>query len=150
MNSHLSSGHLTQEEIYQWLSGERAIEVEEHFRDCTACQDEMHQLRNALVGFRGSLEQVPVPAISRRSLRRSSLRPGRQALPRWILATAALSLVVAGPVYWNVHQQRAVRANEEQMKTDQLLLERVDAGLSREVPASMEPLMQLISKEEKE
>src|SRR5204863_819542 len=29
MNSHLSS-----EEMYQWLSGEHAADVEEHFREC--------------------------------------------------------------------------------------------------------------------
>jgi hypothetical protein len=132
MNLHLSS-----EEMYQWLSGVRLDEVEEHFRECPACQAEMHQLKNALVGFRRSLEQCPVPAMSYSRV--------RHALPRWLLATTALSIVVAAPFCWNVYQQRAA----EQSKTDELLLERVNAGLSRTVPASMEPLMQLISKEEK-
>ena len=67
----------------------------------------------------------------------------RQTLPRWILASAALSLMVAAPVYWSARQQR----DAEQAKADQLLLERVHAGLSRTVPASMEPLMQLIAPE---
>ena len=130
MNSHLSS-----EEMVQWLSGERVEEVEEHFRDCPACKVEMQEFQNALAGFRISLEQLPVPPVSRRNM--------RQMLPRWILATAALSLVVATPVYWNARQQRAA----EQARADELLLQRIDASLSRSVPASMEPLMQLISKE---
>jgi predicted anti-sigma-YlaC factor YlaD len=133
MNSHLSL-----EETYQWLSGERLEEVEEHLRDCPACKAEMHQLQNALTGFRNSLEQSPVPPVSYSRV--------RQIVPRWILATAALALLVATPVYWNVRQQRAA----EQAKADQLLLERVETGLSRAVPASMEPLLQLVSKEEKE
>jgi hypothetical protein len=130
MNSHLSL-----EEIYQWLSGERQDEVEDHFRECPACKVELQQFQNALAGFRSSLEQSPVPAVSYSRV--------RQILPRWILATAALALLVATPVYWNARQQRAA----EQAKADELLLERIDAGLSRSVPASMEPLMQLISKE---
>jgi len=130
MNSHLSS-----EEMYQWLSGEGA-EVEEHFRECTACQAELHQLKNALTGFRNSLEECPVPP--------ASWRPVRHNLPRWILATAALSLLVATPVYWSARQQRLA----DQAKADELLLERIDASLSRSVPASMEPLMQLISKDD--
>jgi hypothetical protein len=132
MNSHLSL-----EEICRWLSGECGEELEERIRECPACQTELRQFRNALAGFRSSLEQSPVPPVS-------YLRE-RQILPRWILATAALSLVVAAPLYWNARQQRAA----EQSKTDELLLERVNAGLARTVPASMEPLMQLISREEK-
>jgi len=130
MNSHLSL-----EEIHQWLSGERSDEVVEHFRECPACNAELHQLQSALAGFRSSLEQAPVPPVS--------YLPVRKTLPRWILAAAALSLLVATPVYWNARQQRAA----EQAKSDELLLQRIDASLSRSVPASMEPLMQLITKE---
>jgi predicted anti-sigma-YlaC factor YlaD len=133
MNSHLSL-----EEIYQWLSEERGEEVEEHVRDCPACRAELDQLQNALTGFRTSLEQSPVPGISYSRV--------RHTLPRWILAAATLALLVATPVFWNARQQRAA----EQAKADQLLLERVETGLSRAVPASMEPLLQLVSNEEKE
>jgi predicted anti-sigma-YlaC factor YlaD len=132
MNSHLSS-----EEMYQWLSGEHAADVEEHFRECPACRSELLQFRSALTGFRTSLENSPVPAVSRKQ--------SSQRLSRWVLASAALSLMVAAPMYWNARQQRAA----EQAKADELLLERVNAGLSRSVPASMEPLMQLISREDK-
>ena len=132
MNSHLSS-----EEIYQWLSGEHGADIEEHFRECPACQTELLQFRSALTGFQSSLEQSPVPAVSRKQ--------NSQRLSRWVLASAALSLMVAAPMYWNARQQRAA----EQAKADELLLERVNAGLSRSVPASMEPLMQLISREDK-
>ena len=131
MNSHLSM-----EEICRWLAGERAGELEERIRDCPACRAELEQFQNALAGFRGSLEQAPVPAM--RLARR------KHVLPRWVMAAAALSAIIAAPVYWNARQQAAERA-----KADQLLLERIDAGLSRSVPASMELLMQLVTKEEK-
>jgi hypothetical protein len=133
MNSHLSS-----EEMYQWLSGELVDEAGEHVRYCPACRSELQQLKNALGGLRTSLEHAAVPPVS--------YPRARPALPRWILATAALSAFVAAPVYWNARQQRAA----EQARADELLLQRVNAGLSRPVPASMEPLMQLLSKKETE
>lgn len=130
MKSHLSS-----EQICKWLAGERGYEEQPHLHACPDCRAEVEQFQNALIGFRNSLEQSPVPAVS--------YSRTRQTLPRWILATAALALIVAAPAYWNARQQRAA----EQAKADELLLERVNASLSRSVPASMEPLMQLISKE---
>ena len=86
MNSHLSS-----EEMYQWLSGEHGADVDEHFRECPACRTELLQLRSALAGFRTSLEESPVPAVSRKQ--------SSQRLSRWVLASAALSLMVAAPVF---------------------------------------------------
>ena len=132
MKSHLSS-----DQICKWLAGERGLQEQGHLRDCPACRAELDQFEHALNGFRSSLQESPVPAVN--------YSRSRQILPRWILATAALALVLAAPVYWNTRQQRST----EDSKTDELLLERVNAGLSRSVPASMEPLMQLISNEEK-
>ena len=132
MNSHLSS-----DQTCKWLAGERGTEEQQHLRDCPVCRAELNQFEHALTGFRSSLQESPVPAVN-------YLRT-RQILPRWVLATAAVALMLAGPVYWNARQQHSI----EQSKTDELLLERVNAGLSRSVPASMEPLMQLISNEEK-
>jgi hypothetical protein len=130
MISHLSSEHFC-----RWIAGEREREEELHLRECLACRAELDQFQNALSGFRSSLEHSPVPPIK--------LRQVRQTLPRWIVATAALSLIVAAPVYWSARQQR----DAERARADQLLLERVHTGLSRTVPASMEPLMELITTE---
>jgi hypothetical protein len=120
------------------MAGEHGRNEERHLRECLACRAELEQFQNALAGFRSSLERSPVPAVSYSRV--------RQTLPRWILATAALLLVTGAPVYWSTRQQRLA----EQAKADELLLERVDAGLSRSVPASMEPLMQLVSPKETE
>lgn len=137
MNSHLSS-----DQICKWLAGEHGYEEQRHLRACPECRAELDQFQNVLTGFRSSLEQSPVPAVS--------YSETRQSLPRWILATAALAIMLAAPVYWNArHQREAEQSMAEQTETDDLLLERVNAGLSRTVPPSMEPLTQLISKEEK-
>jgi hypothetical protein len=120
------------------MAGEYGRGEERHLRECLVCRAELEQFQSALSGFRSSLERSSVPAVS--------YSRTRQTLPRWILATAALSLVVAAPVYWSARQQRAA----EQAQADELLLERINSGLSRSVPASMEPLMQLVSPKEAE
>ena len=101
------NSHLTSEEIYQWLSGERQDEVEEHCRECPACRADLRQFRQALAGFRDSLEQCPLPPVH--------LRPVRQVIPRWILAAAAVLLLAAAPLYWTARQQRAA----QQTSTDE-------------------------------
>jgi len=131
------NSHLTSEEISNWLAGESGQEADQHLGDCPACRAELDLLRNAFAGFRRSLEALPVPAPHR--IYR------KDPLPRWILAAAALSLLIAAPVYWNARQQPIPQPTEDQAKADELLLERIQSGLSRSVPASMEPLMQLIS-----
>jgi len=136
------TSHLSSDQICRWLAGERGYEEQRHLRACPECRTDVEQFQNALAGFRNSLEQSPVPA--------ASYSRTRQSLPRWILATAALAIMLAAPVYWNAHHQgEAKQSMTEQTETDDLLLERVNAGLSRTVPSSMEPLMQLMSKEEK-
>ena len=130
MNSHLSSEHMC-----HWMAGEHGPDEEQHLVACPACRAELGQFQNALAGFKSSLEQSPIPAVSYSRV--------HHTLARWILATAAVALLVATPVYWNARQQRMA----EQTKADDLLLQRIDASLSRSVPSSMEPLMQLISKE---
>ena len=60
---------------------------------------------------------------------------------RWVLVAAAL-LVLAVPIYRNA-QDRQRQA--EIARADALLLEQVDAEVSRAVPRPMEPLVKLVS-----
>ena len=55
----------------------------------------------------------------------------------WGFAVAALALAIAVPVRKN--------ANQRQREADALLVEQVDAQISRPVPAPLEPLMKLIA-----
>jgi hypothetical protein len=61
---------------------------------------------------------------------------------RWALVAAALLVLAAVPVYRNV-QDRQRQA--EIARADALLLEQVDAEVSRAVPRPMEPLVKLVS-----
>ncbi len=100
----------------------------------------------ALELFRGSVRhwsgrqrRAEPPAIG-------SISPGRWGSSiqpmRWALAAAALLVLAAVPVYRSV-QDRQRQA--EIARADALLLEQVDAEVSRAVPRPMEPLAKLVS-----
>jgi len=60
---------------------------------------------------------------------------------RWAIAGVVLIILLVIPVYKNAREQKRAREAME----DALLLEQVNASLSREVPAPMEPLMKFVS-----
>ena len=70
-------------------------------------------------------------------------RRGSWAQPlRWALVAATLLVLAVVPVYRSV-QDRQRQA--EAARADALLLEQVDAEVSRTVPRPMEPLVKLVS-----
>ena len=133
------SQHLSSQEISQWMIGERTPQQEQHVRQCSQCGAELARLEAALALFRGSVRhwsgrqsRVPWP-----------LAPGPRPLPvRWALGAAALLVLAAVPIYRNA-QDRQRQA--EIARADALLLEQVDAEVSRAVPRPMEPLVKLVS-----
>jgi hypothetical protein len=141
MSQHLSSG-----EISQWMIGERTPQQEQHVGQCSECGAELARMEAALELFRGSVRhwsgrqrRAEPPAIG-------SISPGRWGSSiqpmRWALAAAALLVLAAVPVYRSV-QDRQRQA--EIARADALLLEQVDAEVSRAVPRPMEPLAKLVS-----
>ena len=140
------SQHLSSREVSRWMIGERTSRQEQHVRECPECGAELARMEAALALFRGSVRHwsdgqsraVP-PAIG--SI--LSARRGSWAQPlRWALVAATLLVLAAVPVYRNV-QDRQRQA--EAAMADALLLEQVDAEVSRAVPRPMEPLVKLVS-----
>jgi hypothetical protein len=140
------SQHLSARQISQWTIGERTPQQEQHVRECPECAAELARLEAALGLFRGSVRhwsgrqsRAEPPAIA------SILpaRPSSRIQPmRWALVAAALLVLAAVPIYRNV-QDRQRQA--EIARADALLLEQVDAEVSRVVPRPMEPLAKLVS-----
>jgi hypothetical protein len=134
MSQHLSSG-----EISQWMIGERTPQQEQHVRQCSECGAEVARMEAALGLFRDSVRhwsdgQVRVPR---------PLTPEPRPQPiRWVLVAAALLVLAAVPIYRNA-QDRQRQA--EIARADALLLEQVDAEVSRAIPRPMEPLVKLVS-----
>ena len=140
------SQHLSSPEVSQWMIGERTPQQEQHVRQCPECGAELARMEAALGLFRGSVRhwsdrqvRVPRPLTPTRGSR------GYPAGPRplrWALVAAALLVLAAVPIYRNV-QDRQRQA--ERARADALLLEQVDAEVSRAVPRPMEPLVKLVS-----
>jgi hypothetical protein len=139
------SQHLSSQQISRWMIGERTPQEEQHARECPECGAELARLEAALALFRGSVRHwsdgqsraVP-PGAGRIALaRRSRTQP-----IRWASVAAALLVLAAVPVYRNVQEKQR---QAEIARADALLLEQVDAEVSRAVPRPMEPLVKLVS-----
>ena len=131
------SQHLSGPEISAWVAGERGPQSDGHMAGCAQCQAQAARLEQAAAWFRGSMHawsSLPAPAARRRGFR---------APARWVLVTATLVMLASLPIYRDVERRRAA----EQARADSLLLEQVDASLSRPVPAPLEPLLNLVSGE---
>jgi len=140
------SRHLSSPEVSQWMIGERTPQQEQHVRQCPECAAELARMEAALALFRGSVRdwsdgqvRVPRPLAPTRGSRGY---PARLLPLRWALLAATLLVLAAVPVYRNV-QDRQRQA--EAARADALLLEQVDAEVSRAVPRPMEPLVKLVS-----
>ena len=138
------TGHLSSKQISKVLVEKATPEETRHADECVECGAELIQLRETLSLFRdsvldwteencGSAEPSVAFLYAEKSAR--SRRP-----LRWVLVSCLLILFIAVPLYRN-----AADRDRETDAADSLLLEQVNAHLSRAVPAPMEPLMQLLS-----
>ena len=140
------SQHLSSREVSQWIIGERTPQQEQHVRQCPECGAELARMEAALALFRGSVRhwrgrqsRAEPPAIG--SI--SPVRRGSRIQPvRWALVAAALLVLAAVPIYRNAQE---TQRQAEIARADALLLEQVDAEVSRAVPRPMEPLVKLVS-----
>ncbi len=135
------SGHLSSQEISEWAAGTRTVEHEYHLHECAECRGELTRLQGALTEFRDSLREWSAEQGG------SAPRPvwltasrGAHRL-RWAMVAVAMILLAAIPIYRSRMPQPRVDTSME----DAALLEQIDAGVSRSVPAPMKPLTGLVS-----
>jgi hypothetical protein len=137
------SGHLSKDQISKLLSGQATAEERGHSQVCDRCRQQVTQLAETLSILRESVRHwaseskgAAVPADFLRS------RPGaprfRQA--RRIAAAAVLAMIVLSPLYWKVPVSPRKTSDAE----DAILLEQINAQLSRDVPAPMESFMNMV------
>ena len=132
--------HLSPEDISRWFAGERGGELQRHAGECETCSARLDGMESALAEFRGSAHDwsAAQPASAPRIAWQP---PVRRMARRWILAAASLLILASGPAWWHFRQQ--ARATE--MARADALLEQVDAEISRAVPQTMEPLVNLVT-----
>ena len=133
--------HLTSEQISESILGEPDARMAQHVEDCPACRAELEQFREALYEFRGAVRcwsdnqaHAALAVQARPSESRSWIAGHQFALA---LALAAVCILVS--VVWH--------GGGNAPASDAVLLNQVDAQVSRAVPSSMEPLMKLVVQE---
>jgi hypothetical protein len=135
--------HLSSDQLSMLAIGDAAPQHAQHAAACAECARELARLKEALTAFQGAVREwtnqsggdvVPSDLF----LEAEAPVFTRSALS-WTAAVAALILLVFIPAYRSVTHLRQVHAE------DALLLEQVNAHLSRSVATPIEPLMDLMS-----
>jgi hypothetical protein len=132
--------HLSPEDISRWFAGDRDPGLQRHAGECEACSARLDRMESALTEFRGSVHDwsAAQPASTPQIVSRPPVR--HMARP-WVLAAASLLILASGPAWWHYRQQ----ARAAEMARADALLQQVDAEISRAVPQTMEPLVNLVT-----
>jgi anti-sigma factor RsiW len=139
------SRHLSSEQLSRWAMGERSSQDEQHLRDCPLCGAEVARFDATLAHFRGSLRDWSQTASA--GTKPIAIPPEHRAPWRlWTLRGMALAAALLIAAWIPVHHAwQHPNGGSTGSAFDAQLLEEVDAGVSRTVPQSMEPLLQLVA-----
>jgi anti-sigma factor RsiW len=135
--------HLSSEQLAECVLGQPSPMVSQHIQDCPACRAHLSSFREALGEFRGAVRawsedqanaalEAPVPGWQPRYW-----SPSRQLA--WAVLIAAVCIIASFVI-----PRHSV---DIAPGSDVVLLNRVDAQVSRTVPSSMEPLLKLVAQE---
>lgn len=155
MTPHLTS-HLTKEELTDNLLGVSSLTVNAHLLGCPACAEELARVKGSIAGFRDAAHSWSERALMAAESSTARARNGEaQSRPTWMLAMAAMILLVAGWLIYT-HKEPAVSQShpavvtaptagaalsQAQLDQDNQLLSQVSVELSEAVPAPMQPLL---------
>jgi hypothetical protein len=132
--------HLSSEQLSECLLGQPSPLVARHIQDCPACRAELTAFCEALGEFRGAVRAwsdhranaaLAIPAsVPEPSSRSASHQLG------WAMLIAVICMIASFVL--------PRHGAENSSASDAVLLNQVDAQVSRTAPSSMEPLMQLV------
>ena len=142
--------HLSAEQLSKYILGQPSALVARHVQHCPACRAELIQFRDALGEFRGAVRawsedradkyqagnyQEDTALASPAAVSGPRLGWASHQLP-WALLIAVVC-IIASFVFPR-------HPGENAPASDAVLLNQVDAQVSRTAPSSMEPLMRLV------
>lgn len=135
--------HLSSDQVFEWTLGERDPEVERHLDVCVTCTREVSGLEQGLRVYRQSMHDWAARPVSM-EIPAQRVHTGSWA---WTAAVAAVATSLAlVPLYLDVRQARLEARNVQ----DSELLDEVQARLTRNVPQSMQALMELMDEGKEE
>jgi hypothetical protein len=124
-------------QVNQWLAGDRSPDLKTHVESCRQCAAGIAKLEAPLGAFRDAVHRW-----SDRQMAPVTIVEPRRASAGWLrIAVAATALGVIAIVGVERHNQEAAAM----ARADDALLEQVATDVSRSVPATLEPLDQLMS-----
>ena len=143
--------HLSAEQLAECILGQPDAEVARHVEHCAPCRAELMQFREALGEFRGAVrgwseEQASAVLADAAAVPEPrSFRASHQLA--WALLIAAVFFIASfiAPGRWGGNAGGSAGGSAGyRAGNDALLLNQVDAQVSRTAPSSMEPLMKLV------
>ncbi len=133
--------HLSSAQICEWVAGGRTTECEQHLGACAACSTELAAFESGLAALGRAVRYW----AAQQDIESGRAMPQRSGIGRnrwrWAAVAAAAGALGFLPVQWVRNAQR-----EAQWAEDAELLSRVNTELARTVPATMQPLMDLMEK----
>jgi anti-sigma factor RsiW len=132
--------HLSSEQLSECLLGQPSPVVARHIQDCPACRAEVSNFGEALGEFRGAVRAWSEHRANAALAIHASVPEPRSWSASHQLGWAMLIAVVCLIASFVLPRHRA----ENSPTSDAVLLNQVDAQVSRTAPSSMEPLMKLV------
>ena len=155
------SEHLSHDQISKWIMGQATPDEQRHGLECEQCSAELNRFRDRISTFRVAMhewsEREVVPRLEREPVASSRYRTQPPAL-RWALLAMTFAVLVGIPIYQHeskpestgpstpsvADSQTQAAVNSPENIDDVMLMESVNAHLSRPIPMSMERVMALL------
>jgi len=146
------SNHLSQDQLSMWILGRSTSEELRHGRECPECRAELARFETPVSSFRSVMQEWSDQENAPRTEELSALLRRPQATLnsswRWVAVGAVALLLIGIPTYRRGIDTAVslppVINDTTDAKADALLMDAVNAHLSRTIPAPMEPIMALI------
>ncbi len=139
--------HLHEEQVVEWVSGERKDESAQHLRECAQCLAEVRQLAGAFEGFKTDIretaaqDQVAFTGAQIRALAATQREPAKSF---WkILPVPALAAVVLLAVMVSRPEPVKPPPPLSNDAADEALLLAVNSDVYHTAPAALRPVASL-------
>jgi hypothetical protein len=142
--------HLTDDQLADWLAGERAEETRTHMESCNECRSEALIMRDGISRYRINMRERSRQAHIERLATGFSAQTALFVLHlRWA-ATAAVVVMLAAPTAWMLKTRNTavsspqatapVQSSPATTMSDDELLEAVNNDVNRDVPEALAPV----------